>query len=303
MLKRSFCEPARATWRAAGSVIYSAVLKEQGTFLSDITAQRISETHYRLFVGTNAIKRDLAHFPRASTGFDVQLEDTTEAYAVLGLMGPDAARIATECGAPELDDLGYFKVGPAHIANKHIRAARLSYVGEAGWEITCKSENAPAIYAALTKAGAVPAGLFAQSSMRIEKGFCAMGHELESDVTPIDTGLDFAIRKTGGFVGAEALAARQKTGAAARVMSVKIDNTNAVPLGHEPIYLGDTIIGQTTSASIGHRVGCPVALAMLKAPAKDGTRVDVDIAGIRFAAALVLGPVFDPTGARMRPVS
>ncbi|MCG3266677.1 FAD-dependent oxidoreductase [Yoonia sp. I 8.24] len=287
--------------RKPGSVIYSAVLNEHGTFLSDITAQRIADDHYRLFVGTNAIKRDLTHFKRVSDGFDVQLEDTTEAYAVLGLMGPDAARIATECGAPELNDLGYFKIGPAHIAGKHVRAARLSYVGEAGWEITCKAENAPAIYAALTDAGAVPAGMFAQTSMRIEKGFCAMGHELDSDVTPIDTGLDFATRKKGGFIGAEALAAKRETDNEGRVASLKIDDKNAVPLGHEPVYFGDTIIGLTTSTSFGYRIGCPVALVLLDAPVADGTAVDVDIAGQKFAATIVLGPLFDPDGTLMKP--
>ena len=84
--------------------------------------------------GTNAIKRDLAWFERWSEGVDVVLEDSTEKYAVLGLMGPQAARIVAECGAPELNALEYFKVGPAHIAEKHVRAARMSYVGEAGWE-------------------------------------------------------------------------------------------------------------------------------------------------------------------------
>jgi len=286
--------------RAVGSVIYTAVLSEQGTFLSDITAQRIANDHYRLLTGTNAIKRDMAHFSRATDGFDVQLEDTTEAYAVLNLMGPEAARIATECGAPALSDLGYFKVGTAHMAGHHVRAARLSYVGEAGWEITCKSENAPAIYAAMTQAGAIPAGMFAQSAMRIEKGFCAMGHELDADVTPIDIGLDFATRKKGDFIGAEALAAQRETGAKARVVSLKIDDLTANPLGHEPIYLGGTIIGQTTSTSFGFRVGCPVALGLLNAPVADGSRVEVDIAGQKFAATVVVGPLFDPTGERMK---
>ena len=127
-------------------------------------------------------------------------------------MGPEAARIVSECGAPELNELGYFKVGPAHIAGKHVRAARLSYVGEAGWEITMKAKNSAAIYTALANLGAKPAGLYAQTSMRIEKGFCAMGHELDSDVTPIDAGLDFATRKAGGFIGAEALAECRKKG-------------------------------------------------------------------------------------------
>ena len=135
-----------------------------------------------MFVGTNSIKRDLFWFQKNSKGFDVSLTDSTEDYAVLALMGPEAARIVSECGAPELNRLGYFKVGPAHIAGKHVRAARLSYVGEAGWEITMKAKNAATIYKALTTVGAKPAGLHAQTSMRIEKGFCAMGHELDSDV-------------------------------------------------------------------------------------------------------------------------
>ena len=286
--------------RKPGSVIYTSVLNEQGTFLSDITAQRIAEDHYRLYVGTNAIKRDLARLTRASDGFDVTLQDTTETYAVLGLMGPETARIAADCGAPELNDLRYFKVGPAHIAGKHVRAARMSYVGEAGWEITCKSENTPAIYAALTAAGAVPAGMFAQTSMRIEKGLCAMGHELDSDVKPNDTGLDFAARKEGGIVGAEALEKAREDGAKSRVVSLKISDQSAVPLGHEPVYFGNTIIGQTTSTAYGYRLDCPVALAALNAPIEDGALLEVDIAGTSFTAHLVLGPLFDPDGSRMR---
>ena len=125
--------------KPAGSAIYSAVLNARGTYESDITAQRLSTDHYRLFVGTNAIQRDMAWFQRHSDGFDVTLVDTTVEYAVLGLMGPDAARIATEVGAPDLNALGYFKVGTAQISGKDIRAMRMSYVGESGWEITCNA--------------------------------------------------------------------------------------------------------------------------------------------------------------------
>ncbi|MEM8837337.1 MAG: FAD-dependent oxidoreductase [Pseudomonadota bacterium] len=286
--------------RAPGSVIYSAVLNERGTFESDITAQRIADDHYRLFTGTNAIKRDFAWFKRHSDGFDVALTDSTEDYAVLGLMGPEAARIVSECGAPELNDLGYFKVGPAHIAEKHVRAARMSYVGEAGWEITCRSENAPAIYAALTAAGARPAGLFAQTSMRIEKGFCAMGHELDGDVTPIDVGLDFATRKKGGFIGAEALAKQRESGAVSRVISLVLDDETAVPLGHEPIYRDGEIIGQTSSCAFGYRIGKPVALGHVSTPLEDDAHVEVDIARTLFEARVTLGPLFDPEGRRMK---
>jgi 4-methylaminobutanoate oxidase (formaldehyde-forming) len=289
--------------RAPGTVIYTAVLNERGTFESDITAQRIADDHYRLFVGTGAIKRDLAWFHRHAEGFDVTLTDSTEDYAVLGLMGPDAARIVAECGASELNELGYFKVGPAHIAGKHVRAARMSYVGEAGWEITMKAENAPAVYAALTAAGAKPAGLFAQTSMRIEKGFCAMGHELDGDNTPIEAGLMFATRKTGGFTGFEALQERLANGAKPNVISITLDDEQAVPLGHEPICLDGKIVGQTSTCAFGYRVGKPVALGHVHGDVADGARIQVDIARQMYDGTVTIGPLYDPEGKRMRGVS
>ena len=286
--------------RKPGSVIYTAVLNARGTFESDITAQRIAEDHYRLFVGTNAIKRDLAWFRRASEGFDVSLEDSTEKYATLSLMGPDAARIVADCGAPELNDLGYYKVGPAYIAEKHVRAARMSYVGEYGWEITCLSENAKPIYDALVEAGATPAGLYAQTSMRIEKGFCAMGHELDGDTSPIEAGLMFAVRKSGGFVGHDALMARKASGAFCKTVSITIMDENAVPLGHEPIYLNGEIIGQTSSCGFGYRVGKPIALGHVNTSLDTGTQVQIDIARTLYDAEITTGPLFDPNGTRMK---
>ncbi len=288
--------------RKPGSVIYTAVLNDRGTFETDITLQRLSDTHYRAFAGTTSIKRDLSWFKDHAEGFDVTLTDSTEDYAVLGLMGPEAARIAAEVGAPELNKIGYFKQGDGHIAGRHVRAARLSYAGEAGWEITCKSENASAVFAALTAAGATPAGLYAQTSMRIEKGFCAMGHELDSDVSPAEAGLMFAVRKGGGFIGADALAKRIAGGAKPQIVSLMLADPAAVPLGHEPVLVDGAIIGDTTSCAFGYRIGKPAALARVNKPLADGARVQVNIAGELFAATVTNGPLFDPKGKRMRVV-
>lgn len=285
--------------KTPGSAIYTAVLNARGTYESDITAHRIADDHYRLFVGTNAIKRDLTWFARQSDGFDVTLTDSTEDYAVLGLMGPEAARIIAECGAAELNDLGYFKVGPAYLADCHVRAVRMSYVGEAGWELTMRADNAAKIYAALTSAGAVPAGMFAQTSMRVEKGFAAMGHELDSDVTPIEAGLDIMVSKKKDFIGSDALATRRKT-AKRGLMTVIVEDDSANPLGHEPIYLDDKIIGHTTTATYGYRIGKPIALAYVHAEDADGLNAEIDIAGVRFPVRLQNACAFDPSGLRMK---
>lgn len=287
--------------RAPGSVIYSAVLNARGTFESDITVHRLATEHYRLFVGTNAIKRDMSWFRRNSDGFNVTLTDVTEDFATLGLMGPDSSKIAAALNAEGLEELKYFKLGKGRIAGIDVTAARLSYVGEAGWEISCAAADANALYAAFVAQGAVPAGLFAQTAMRVEKGFCAMGHELDSDTTPVTTGLDFATRKSGGFIGAKALAEARARGDHSHVFSIKFDDETAVPLGHEPVYLGDEIIGQTSTCAFGFRVGKPIALAHTSRVIEDGARIKVDIARVLYDATVVLGPLFDPEGDRMKP--
>ena len=286
--------------RAPGSIVYTAMLNERGTYESDLTAHRIARNHYRLFVGTSAIQRDMAWLRHHVEGFDVRLTDSTEKYAVLGLMGPNAGHILSQCGAPELNELGYFKVAPAHIAGKHVRAARLSYVGEPGLEITCLSENALAVFAALTKEGALPAGLFAQTSMRIEKGFCAMGHELDADTTPIDAGLQFTLRKSGGFIGFDSVRQQQDLGAGQKIFSLCLDDVAAMPIGQEPIFRRNKIIGQTTSCAFGYRVGKPVALGRVSTPLSDGEQVHVSIAGDHYVATVTNGALFDPDGSLMR---
>ncbi|MER8570219.1 FAD-dependent oxidoreductase [Mesorhizobium sp. M0924] len=284
--------------RPAGRAIYTAVLNERGSYESDITAHRIAEDHYRLFVGTAAIRRDLAWLERHRSDFDVTLEDSTEVYAVLGLMGPSAAQIIAECGAPELNELGYFKIAPAHVAGKHVRAVRMSYIGEAGWEITCRSEDASAIFKAFRAAGAAPAGMYAQTSMRIEKGFAAMGHELDGDVSPVEVGLESMAKKSDGFIGSNALAERRETSRRSLV-TIVLEDRDAVMIGHEPVYRDGQVIGQTTSVAYGFRIDAPIALAHVR-NAEDGAAVDVDIAGTRVRGRMQFAAAFDPSGTRMR---
>ena len=213
-------------------------------------------------------------------------------------MGPDSARIAEALGAPELNALGYFRHMGAALAGRRVRAARLSYVGEAGWELTCRAEEAPAIHAALMEAGAVPAGLHAQASMRIEKGFAAMGHELDGDIGPVEAGLDRLCSREKSFIGSAALAERRRTGRRS-LATIVLDDQDAQPLGHEPVLLDGRIAGLTTSAAFGYRIGRPVVLAHV-ADVPEGAAVEVDIAGERHSGRLGFAPAFDPGGRRMR---
>lgn len=126
-----------------------------------------------------------------------------------------------------------------------------------------------------------------------------MGHELDGDISPIECGLDALISKKGAFLGSEALAALRPT-ARRTLVTVIFEDEDAVPLGHEPIYAKDQVIGQTTSAAFGFRIGRPVALAHVTADDADGLAVEVAVTGRRWPARLQHAPAFDPDGLRMK---
>ena len=291
--------------RAPGKAVYTAMLNERGGIESDLTAIRIAEDHYRLFVGTAAIKRDLSWLRRHLGEDRVTLRDSTEDYAVLALMGPESVAIAERVGAPELNALKYFEAGPAHIAGAHVRATRMSYVGEAGWEITCKAENAARIYDALAAEGARPAGVLAQTAMRIEKRFLAYGHDIDSDTSPLQAGLDFAVDYDTDFIGRDALMRLRQERRNSRIGTILFDDPDVVPQGGEPVYCDGEIAGKTTSAAFGYRVGRALAIADLDLPfmRSEGAFVEVGIGSLREPGRVTFRAAFDPDGRRMRAKS
>ncbi|MDE0809796.1 MAG: FAD-dependent oxidoreductase [Alphaproteobacteria bacterium] len=268
--------------RPAGCAIYTSMLNERGGFVEDLVVQRLTPSRYRLFVGAASPVRVLGWLRRhLGEAENVELLDETEAFAVLGLMGPEAARIASDLGAGDLNGLRFFEHARMGIAGISTRAVRLSYVGEAGWEITCAAADAARLYLAIVEAGAVPAGLNAQTSMRIEKRFLSMGHDIDADMTPVEAGLSFAVNWDSEFIGRDALLARRYDGPGIRVVSLIFDDPDVVPIGGEPVYWGGRVVGQTTSAAFGYRVGAPVAIATISGDLElsvGSVEVEVDIA-------------------------
>ena len=292
--------------RLPGRVIYTALLNERGGFESDLTALRLAGDDYRLIVGTNAIRRDLSWLARHKMPDErVTLRDETEATAVLGLVGPKARELADRVGAEGLEGLVYFRHGPATLADLAVTAARMSYVGAFGWEITLPVEQALALNDALVEAGRDLglryAGANAQTAMRVEKRYPSFGHDIGPDDTPLEAGLDFAVKLDTGidFIGRAALLEQRAQGLDRRLVSILLEDRDAEPLGHEPVYRDGALCGQVTSAAFGYRVDRPVALASLRDPV-EGETVALDIAGERFAGRVSLDAVFDPKGKGLR---
>ena len=283
---------------APGRAVYALMLNSCGGIESDLVAQRRSEEEYYLYVGAAAVRRDMAWLCRhLSPGSAVSLSDETEEWAVLGLFGGDAGAIAAAVGADEMLNLPYYRHGATRIAGTSVHAARLSYVGEFGWEITCRVADVETVYESLHAAGARPAGMFAQAAMRIENKFLAHGAELDSDITPAEAGLSFAVNWDCDFVGREALSANRKP--ARKFVSVGFRDSNAVPLGGEAVYDDNgRIIGRTTSAAFGFRAAKPVAIALVNSDGIGERAVKIDIAGQMAEGDATESAIYDPKRCR-----
>ena len=285
--------------RAPGRVIYTALLNKHGGIEGDLTAMRISDEHYLLYTGAGETGRDFAHLrAHLQPQERVQLADETGQRAVLGLFGAGAAEMSA---VSELKQLRYFQHVESEIAGCPVRAARLSFVGEFGWEISCDAKDAATVFAALSAEGAQPAGWFALNSMRIEKQFLAYYRDLDPGISPLQAGLEFAVDWNKEFIGKTSLLKQKEQKLDKRIVSVVLHDKNAEPVGEETVYDGDKICGRLTSASFGCRMQKPVALAFVDAEvAQDNKNVTVDIAGEKFTGDIVVGAAFDSGGERMK---
>jgi 4-methylaminobutanoate oxidase (formaldehyde-forming) len=193
------------------------------------------------------------------------------------------------------------------VAGVPVRAVRVSYAGELGWELYVRLALAPHLYDALTARGdVVDGGYYALDSLRMEKGYRAWGRELTPDDTPLEAGMAFTVSfdKPGGFVGREALLAQRARGLARRLVLFALDDPEAMAWGEEPIYRDGELVGVLTSAAYGHGMGRSLGMGYVRlgggeAHLPEG-RYEIDLAGTRVPATPSLRGWHDPTGARMK---
>ncbi len=265
-----------------GHVVYTPWLNARGTYEADVTVTRDGPDAFWVVSSSATTVRDLDWLHR-QTG--VRAEDVTDGHAVLGVMGPSA---------PELlgwGDVEFATSRSATVAGVEVRATRMTYVGELGWELTVPVEHASAVYEALSAGGAVDAGYNALEALRLEKGYRAFGRELTPDYTPVEAGLLFATALKGekDFLGRAALEAHRdrlaEGGPRRRLVSFVAEDPEPMLWGGELVLRDGEPAGQVTSAAWGATVGAAVGLAYLRADGPvtaaslEGSRFEVDVAG------------------------
>jgi glycine cleavage system aminomethyltransferase T/glycine/D-amino acid oxidase-like deaminating enzyme len=299
-----------------GTAVYTQMLNDRGGIEADVTVTRTGETAFRVVSGAATRQKDLAWIERQRLrlGLECGVFDASSAECVLGVMGPGSRGLMQGLTDADLSPAAFPFAASRRIGlgMAEVRATRISFVGELGWELYIPTEFAAHVHAALVEAGAarglVHAGHFALDACRVEKGFRHWGHDIGPEETPLEAGLAFAVawNKPSGFIGRDALLRQRQAGARRRMVMFAVEGGRPLLLHDEPIYRDGRLAGRTTSGARGFRTGLDLCTGYIGSP--PGTPraallegdYEIGIGGERLPLRPLARPPYDPAGARMR---
>ncbi len=276
------------------------VLTSAGGVAAEFTVADLSPTHAYLTSAAAAEEMDFDLLCAHAVAHDVTVTNSTEATAVIGLMGPMSRDVLS---AVSSDPLGpWLSVQEITVAGVTARALRVSYVGELGWELHVPREEACTVFEALESAGQ-PYGIgfygaYAANALRLEKGYVAWGSDLTTERTPLQTGQARFVQTEGRcFVGRDAMLARAKSEIWEMAL-LEIEAGEVDPFYAHPVEAQGRVIGVVTSGAYGHRTGKVLAQALLREPVQDGLSLRI-LGQMRAAKRLAQAP-YDPANQRMK---
>jgi 4-methylaminobutanoate oxidase (formaldehyde-forming) len=297
-----------------GRLTYTQMLNSRGGIECDLTVARLAPDLFYIVTGTGFRTHDFGwiadHLPPAGA----TLTDVTEAWGTLSLMGPGARDVLARVTDADVSNAAFpfAHVREIGVAGATLRALRVSYVGELGWELHVPLAATGAVFDALMAAGAGhgirPVGYRALESLRLEKGYRAWASDITPGDTPAEAGLAWAVRRDLGrpFVGRDAIVAAANRLPVRRLATFTVTDPEAVLLGRETILRDGAAVGYLTSGGYGHTLGCGIGLGYVRhsAGVTDGWLGSgdwaLDVAGRIVPARLTLAPLLDPAGLRVR---
>jgi heterotetrameric sarcosine oxidase gamma subunit len=297
-----------------GKVIYTQWLNPQGGIEADLTITRTGDESFIVVTAVASTTRDLAWLRRHAADRRVTITDVSAQHAVLSVMGPDSRHLLQTITGADLSNEG-FPFGTARtieIAGSAVRAQRVTYVGELGWELYIPAAEAVAVYDTIIAAGSAfglaHAGYHALFSCRTECGYRHFGHDVGPHDTPLEAGLGFAVDfdKPGGFIGRQALEQVRDRPRTKRLLQFRLEDQDLLLYHDEPIYRDGVMVGRTTSGMYGHTVGAPLGMGYVTAPEPidqqlvDGSVWEIEVAARRIAARASIRSFYDPANLRVK---
>ena len=303
---------------AVGKMVYTQWLNDRAGIEADVTVTRLSETAFLIVTLATSQTRDFAWLKRHRGDNDhIHIMDVTSGLPMLALMGPKSRSLLASLSGEDFGNHA-FPFGSSReieIGYARVRASRVTYVGELGWELYIPAEFAMHVFERISDAGKeyhlANGGFFAINSMRVEKGFRHWGHDIGEEDTPHEAGLNFAVAydKPGGFIGYDALMRQREAGVPKkRLIQVRLDGTTELPLLYheEPIWCNGDAVGSITSGGFGHRLGASLGMGYVHCD--DGVtdeflseeQFEVEVACERYPASVQFRPFYDPDHKRVR---
>ena len=296
-----------------GRVVYTAMLNRSGGIEADLTVTRMSEDAYMIVTGGTTATRTL-NWVRRNIPLDTLavLTDVTSGYGVLGLMGPRSRELLSAVTSSDMSNEGFpfLSSREIEIGYAPVRASRVTYVGELGWELYVPTEFMLGVYDRIVEAGSAlglrHAGYRSMDSLRLEKGYRAWGLDLTDQDTPLEAGLGFAVAFDKGvdFNGRDALQRQRDAGLEKRLVMFVLDDPEPYILGNEPVYRDGEVVGRITSGFFGHTVGRSVGMGYVRVEPGAGRitsgSYELEMSTLRFPATARLRPPYDPRSVRVR---
>ena len=302
-----------------GRIVYTQWLNERGGIEADLTVTRLAENKFLVVTGAAPQTRDMAWLKR-HTPSDAHCvaTDITSGLPMIAVMGPKSRALLEKLSGADLSNAA-FPFGTSkelEIGYARVRASRITYVGELGWELYIPAEFTAHVFEVLQEAGKdfglTPAGMHTMNNCRTEKAYRHWGHDIADEDTPLEAGLGFAVSwdKPGGFIGKDALLKQKAIPSLSKrfVCLALEDSSEKAPMIYheEPIYRNGVLVGSTTSGAWGHRVNLSLGLGYVHN--KDGVTKDwieggkweVELAWKRYPAKVQFQAFYDPKGERIK---
>jgi dimethylglycine dehydrogenase len=292
--------------RRDGGIVVAHALTTRGGIASEFSVTRLAPDRFFLVSACAAELHDLDLLrDRRRPGERVVIENVTSRWGTIVLAGPRARDVLTPLTRSDLT-FPWRTAREILIGSVRVRALRLNFVGELGWELFHPIEAQVGLYERLMTAGAAfgvgDFGFRAMDSLRLEKGYRGWGSDISTETTPLEAGLErFVAFDKGDFIGRDALLKQCDGGVGRRLVTLDVATTDTDCHGTEPVFAGERIVGAVTSGGFGHTVGRSLALAYVETGAfAQPVALAIEILGVRRPAAIVPDCVFDPENLRPR---
>ncbi|MBC1729818.1 glycine cleavage system aminomethyltransferase GcvT [Listeria seeligeri] len=277
-----------------GKAQYNIMCYENGGTVDDLVVYKITETKYILVVNAANTEKDYEWMVKNVFG-DVTVTNVSSMYGQLALQGPNAEKVLTKLTDIDLSSISFFGfVEDANVAGVKTIISRSGYTGEDGFEIYMQSEDAVKVFEAIMAEGVLPIGLGARDTLRLEAVLALYGQELSQDITPLEAGLNFAVKlkKEADFIGKEALVKQKEAGLTRKLVGIELIE-RGIPRHDYSVFQNDKKIGIITSGTQSPTLGTNIGLALLETPYTElGQEVEVGIRTKKIKAKVIATPFY-----------